>query len=573
MALTEFTKDMNIIQKLDDEPNDVGGLTSAELKAKFDEGGLALKKWLNETLLPALVAANLGFTATEEINAETIQEAVEASYAMLTQALESTRDNLTNDIAGVREDLQGAVMGSIPPTSVTYEKLASDVTNLIDGLQTGLDEAEEKIEELDARQVVIDPVTTTENGLMLATDKAKLDGIAANATRVLVDNALSETSTNAIQNRVVKEALAALTEALTAGLETKANSSHTHTISDVTDYKLDTEPTEGSSNPVTSGAVYQATEEVKTYTETTITNFVDTWSIIPMRNIGGLMAAQAHQGGHAAYGVNVTADAFQDSHQISSSENVVFANKCAELLATGLEGGTVTGGTNMSSGGAWASAANVLYNTSTTEAWVKLFDITPTAYGTLTKMVLQTSDTTTSKKGAVVKLGIFDAETGESLLETADASMTYSSSKSEDGPVTFTVDFALEPKKYDVKIYISSMPGSFLYLTSVVFTVTPVVHANGSVTMIPVSLPEGTKRIEVLLHTSSTSAKPQLSLDSGEFADMTLDSTADDAVPGGTSCKLMIFEAAVPDGSQSAQAKFALSPEGCKVYDYAMILL
>lgn len=50
--------DLNIIQKLDDEPNDVGGLTSAELKAKFDESGNIIKKYINETLIPAL--ENLG---------------------------------------------------------------------------------------------------------------------------------------------------------------------------------------------------------------------------------------------------------------------------------------------------------------------------------------------------------------------------------------------------------------------------------------------------------------------------------------------------------------------------------
>ena len=40
--------DLNIIQKLDDEPNDVGGLTSAELKEKFDESGNIIKKYVNE---------------------------------------------------------------------------------------------------------------------------------------------------------------------------------------------------------------------------------------------------------------------------------------------------------------------------------------------------------------------------------------------------------------------------------------------------------------------------------------------------------------------------------------------
>lgn len=47
--------DLNIIQKLDDEPNDVGGLTSAELKAKFDESGNIIKKYINETLIPAVL--------------------------------------------------------------------------------------------------------------------------------------------------------------------------------------------------------------------------------------------------------------------------------------------------------------------------------------------------------------------------------------------------------------------------------------------------------------------------------------------------------------------------------------
>lgn len=54
MALTTFDYDMKIIQKLDDEPNDVGGLTASQLKAKFDEGGEQIKKFLNETLTAEL---------------------------------------------------------------------------------------------------------------------------------------------------------------------------------------------------------------------------------------------------------------------------------------------------------------------------------------------------------------------------------------------------------------------------------------------------------------------------------------------------------------------------------------
>lgn len=55
MALSRFEKDMGIIAALDDEPNDVGGLTAQQLKEKFDEGGQAIKTYLNETLLLEIV--------------------------------------------------------------------------------------------------------------------------------------------------------------------------------------------------------------------------------------------------------------------------------------------------------------------------------------------------------------------------------------------------------------------------------------------------------------------------------------------------------------------------------------
>lgn len=90
--------DLNIIQKLDDEPNDVGGLTSAELKAKFDESGNIIKKYINEILIPAVltddateesrkqaeaarVAAEQGRVTAEEgrVSAETARAQAEAS--------------------------------------------------------------------------------------------------------------------------------------------------------------------------------------------------------------------------------------------------------------------------------------------------------------------------------------------------------------------------------------------------------------------------------------------------------------------------------------------------------------
>lgn len=67
--------------------------------------------------------------------------------------------------------------------------------------------------------------TTVASGLMSAADKAKLDGIAAQANKVVVDASLSDSSTNPVQNKVIK-----------AALDGKASSVHSHTKSQITDF-------------------------------------------------------------------------------------------------------------------------------------------------------------------------------------------------------------------------------------------------------------------------------------------------------------------------------------------------
>lgn len=50
MALTKFTANVNNIQALSDRPNEIDGLTSAELKERFDRAGADIKEYLNDTL-------------------------------------------------------------------------------------------------------------------------------------------------------------------------------------------------------------------------------------------------------------------------------------------------------------------------------------------------------------------------------------------------------------------------------------------------------------------------------------------------------------------------------------------
>lgn len=77
--LLPLAADLNIIQALDDEPNDVGGLTAAELKAKFDEAGLTIQKYINESLIPQVLGADS--TETDRVKKENERQTAERGRA------------------------------------------------------------------------------------------------------------------------------------------------------------------------------------------------------------------------------------------------------------------------------------------------------------------------------------------------------------------------------------------------------------------------------------------------------------------------------------------------------------
>ena len=109
MAIPKLEKDLANISKLDDNPNDVGGLEPNELKAEFDQAGLDIKEYINQELLPYLegiqAAASLGIqTISGMSDAKTIQEALEA----LKLAIDNT------------------ATGAIPDASLAGSKLVSE---------------------------------------------------------------------------------------------------------------------------------------------------------------------------------------------------------------------------------------------------------------------------------------------------------------------------------------------------------------------------------------------------------------------------------------------------------------
>lgn len=52
--IPELTDDVEVIQKLGRRPNSDDGLTEAAFKAKFDEAGIAIKKFINQYVVPAI---------------------------------------------------------------------------------------------------------------------------------------------------------------------------------------------------------------------------------------------------------------------------------------------------------------------------------------------------------------------------------------------------------------------------------------------------------------------------------------------------------------------------------------
>ena len=105
--------------------------------------------------------------------------------------------------------------------------------------------------------------TASANGLMSKADKAKLDGIAAGATKVTVDSALSDTSANPLQNKVIAAALdgkagtAAATQSA-AGLMSKADKAKLDGIAaGATKVTVDSVVSASSVNPVQNKAIKQ----------------------------------------------------------------------------------------------------------------------------------------------------------------------------------------------------------------------------------------------------------------------------------------------------------------------------
>lgn len=127
--LSKFTDDLDIIATLDTEPNDIGGLSADELKAKFDEAGNIIKKYINETLIPELAgtngAANIGIETIAGLTGVlTVQAALEKIEQ---QMAEMTQGAVSDNSIGTEKLINLAV------TTMKLADLAVTAAKLADG--------------------------------------------------------------------------------------------------------------------------------------------------------------------------------------------------------------------------------------------------------------------------------------------------------------------------------------------------------------------------------------------------------------------------------------------------------
>lgn len=110
MSLPTITTELGTVSQLDDRPNDTGGLTAAELKAKFDKDAGTIKSYVNDILIPYLEskagAGSIGIETITGLAATEVQTALEQI------------------IVAMQEITQGAVANA----SITLVKLAEEVT-------------------------------------------------------------------------------------------------------------------------------------------------------------------------------------------------------------------------------------------------------------------------------------------------------------------------------------------------------------------------------------------------------------------------------------------------------------
>ena len=167
------------------------GLMSVADKKKLDgiaDGATKIK-----------VDTALSNTSTNPVQNKVIKTELDKNNAALNNKLDKTGGTLTGNLTG--KYITGTWLQTTAATDLGYTPGKVAVLDQ-SGWVYYRTPAEIK-SDIGADAVV----TTSSDGLMSVDDKKKLDGIAKDATKTIIDTSLSGTSTNPVQNKVVKAEL------------------------------------------------------------------------------------------------------------------------------------------------------------------------------------------------------------------------------------------------------------------------------------------------------------------------------------------------------------------------------
>ena len=177
------------------------------------------------------------------------QDAIDALETIASGKADATHSHAISDVSG----LQSALDGKASTSHGTHVSFDSTNKPKMDGTaafgtsskvaradhvhptdtsrasQTDLDALESVVAGKADTGHIHSVATTSVNGFMSTDMVAKLNGIATGATKVTVDSALSSSSTNPVQNKVINTALTNASSAITAN--TSSISTHTSQIS------------------------------------------------------------------------------------------------------------------------------------------------------------------------------------------------------------------------------------------------------------------------------------------------------------------------------------------------------
>ena len=194
--LTKLLTDLYIISLLDDEPNDVGGMSSAELKAKFDEAANTIKTYINESLIPELAGTNgaesVGIDTVPGLTGvSTVQAAlakIEEQMAEMTQGAVADESITTAKLAALAvtsAKLAAAAVGTdkIQDNAITTQKLAALAVTAAQLADIAVETAKIKDKAVTTAKIADKAVTTAQLG-DASVGTAQLDALSVTAAKL-----------------------------------------------------------------------------------------------------------------------------------------------------------------------------------------------------------------------------------------------------------------------------------------------------------------------------------------------------------------------------------------------------